>query len=739
MSYNGSGTYSPPSPEYPAVSGAVIYASDFNTIISDIATALSSVLVKDGQTAMTGVLNFGGFKGSNLATPVATTDATTKAYVDAADALNLPIIVTADRSMYGYKITNLGTPTLSTDAATKGYIDTYYGALAGATWTGAQNFTGATITVTTQTFGDSSTKAASTAFVAAGLAALPSSIPSLAGHGGQVLKVNVAETLVEWKAGGIAQVTTATTATTLTSTPTLLKITPTSYGVTVTLPDATTCSVGGPLHIIDNRGAYPVRICNSAGTLKAFVFAGVVSHISLDDNSTAAGVWAVENGELVGASAQLQITNGAFLVGTGGCIDLGSGRELLTFVSYGTLNLYSLVYDKVSNTFGAATLLRGGGIFGSIAVCAALVSTDKVLVVSCGNAATNLEAVCLSISGTTITVNTAATATLSANISAFADGCGLIAVGSSFVTSYTVATPAAQIRALSISGTTVTIGSASVLTGTAGGLIVAGDSTHVIATSTATTHLYTTPYLVSGSTLTLGTGTDTNSGTMVLNKLAVLGTRWFIQYIDGAAVYGGVISLTSTGNGTTTISAAAVRGSGSGLADAIVVGSNKVLTLTLDSSSNANILTDTAGTASAGTAITLSSQTTRACLYASGTDVAVAEGTTDTYFRYVDCSGASPVLTLSSQFSTTSGNATSFSSFVSNAILSRSPRGIYAGDYFEMLLANNTYRQKSKGAVSGILVGRVEGTSGAPYRGKAASECWATDAATVITKIEAAL
>ena len=59
MSYNGSGTYSPPSPEYPAVTGQVIYASDFNTIISDIASALSSVLVRDGQSAMIGVLNAG--------------------------------------------------------------------------------------------------------------------------------------------------------------------------------------------------------------------------------------------------------------------------------------------------------------------------------------------------------------------------------------------------------------------------------------------------------------------------------------------------------------------------------------------------------------------------------------------------------------------------------------------------------------------------------------------------------
>ena len=117
-----------------------------------------------------------------------------------------------------------------------------------------------------------------------------------------------------------------------------------------------------------------------------------------------------------------------------------------------------------------------------------------MLVCSVATGATSFEAVALSIKRYNNHRQTAATTTLSANISTFADGCGLIAVGSGFVCSYTVATPAAQIRAPSISGTTVTIGSATVLDGTAGGLIAVGDSTHVIAASTATTHLYTKPY-----------------------------------------------------------------------------------------------------------------------------------------------------------------------------------------------------------------------------------------------------
>lgn len=545
-------------------------------------------------------------------------------------------------------------------------------------------------------------------------------------------------------AAGVTSVTTATGMTTLTSTATLLKITPASYGVAVTLPDATTCSVGGPLHIIDNRGAYPVRVLNSAGTLLGFIFAGVVSHVSLIDNSTAAGVWTVENSELVGASAQLLTTNLVALSSVtsgGGAISLGSGRELLVGQNPANSAIYGVVYDSTTNTFGSVTLIRSTASVGN-ATCYAsvLVSTDKVLVASCpSSGGTTFEAVVLTITGTAIAVGTAATATLSAAMTGFADGCGLIAVGSSFVCSYTVATPAAQIRALSISGTTVTIGSATVLDGTSGGLIALGDSTHVIAVSTATTHLYTKPYLVSGSTLTAGTGTDTNSGTMTLNKLAALGTRWYVGYNDGGStVKGGVVSLSGTGNGTTTITTETLFSAGT-LQDAIIVSSDKVLVLNDQTTNNANILTDTAGTASAGTAINLGTSSFRAILYTSSTDVYVQDGTTSTIDVFkVDCSGASAVLT-SSQRICTAQNVPATT--ISNAALLRSPYTLFGSTFAQTARPNinpttTSLALRVNGGVASTLSSPVPKISGVSYRGKSDSERWAADGSTVIAKME---
>jgi hypothetical protein len=58
MAYNGSGAYALPAGN-PVVSGTTISSTWANTTLADIAAALSLVLVRDGQAAMTGALNMG--------------------------------------------------------------------------------------------------------------------------------------------------------------------------------------------------------------------------------------------------------------------------------------------------------------------------------------------------------------------------------------------------------------------------------------------------------------------------------------------------------------------------------------------------------------------------------------------------------------------------------------------------------------------------------------------------------
>jgi len=92
---------------------------------------------------------------------------------------------------------NFGTNAISATAAEVNYLvgvtsgvqtqlntlDTGKASKSGATYTGTHDFTGATLTVPTQTTGDATTKAASTAFVAA--TAFNAALPGQTGNGGK--------------------------------------------------------------------------------------------------------------------------------------------------------------------------------------------------------------------------------------------------------------------------------------------------------------------------------------------------------------------------------------------------------------------------------------------------------------------------------------------------------------------------------------------------------------------------
>ena len=87
-----------------------------------ITTALSTKLPLTGGT-MTGNIDMGGYKATNLATPTVSTDAASKGYADT----KLPLAggtMSGAIAMGTSKITGMGDPTSAQDAATKNYVDT---------------------------------------------------------------------------------------------------------------------------------------------------------------------------------------------------------------------------------------------------------------------------------------------------------------------------------------------------------------------------------------------------------------------------------------------------------------------------------------------------------------------------------------------------------------------------------------------------------------------------------------
>jgi hypothetical protein len=93
---------------------------------------------------------------------------------------------------------------------------------------------------------------------------------------------------------------TITTSTTLTAASAGYQpIAMTAMGKSVTLPDATTVTVGSPKFYLNNAsGSYPVGIRNTSGTLLMAIAAGGTAFVSCQDISTAAGVWNITGDNL---------------------------------------------------------------------------------------------------------------------------------------------------------------------------------------------------------------------------------------------------------------------------------------------------------------------------------------------------------------------------------------------------------------------------------------------------------
>ena len=69
MPFNGSGQYNAPASSWnPAVSSTQINPSDWNNLLNDISTALTTTITKDGQTTPTADLPMGGYKHTGVNT-----------------------------------------------------------------------------------------------------------------------------------------------------------------------------------------------------------------------------------------------------------------------------------------------------------------------------------------------------------------------------------------------------------------------------------------------------------------------------------------------------------------------------------------------------------------------------------------------------------------------------------------------------------------------------------------------
>lgn len=184
---------------------------------------------------------------------------------------------------------------------------------------------------------------------------------------------------------------------------------------------------------------------------------------------------------------------------------LDADREIVVYGPHPT-GVSAVVYNNKTKLFGTPVLVRSAYTpLASINV----LPDGRVVVVSFPPASTTMEAVALTIIGTSIVVGTAGTATLAANISAIYN---TVLCGTSVVVSYITSAPRCELRAVDCSGATPAIGSAiaAPVADSTGRVMYIRDSVVCWLTTPATATVYATPYTVSGSTLTVGTGASLN-------------------------------------------------------------------------------------------------------------------------------------------------------------------------------------------------------------------------------------
>lgn len=410
-----------------------------------------------------------------------------------------------------------GTPTVptatpgtnSTQAASTAYADAADSlkvTKAGDTYTGSHVMTGATVTVATATAGDNSNKAASTTFVTNAItaAALVSTLPNQTGNAGKVISTDGTNAI--WTAlktiggnsllgsGDIAVNGGSTTTSSavdmaLTAASTRVQlVTMTAASKKITLPDATTLTTGGQIFVITNNGALAFALRSNGGALVGSIQPAQTVICYLADNSTAAGIWVLNEGT----------SNGVFSTPLPGTV----------------------------TSVNAATV-TGVGI--------TALSPTLALIVYRENTG-NIIARTLTISGTTITVNTALTFVTSSAAAL----CPVVAVSATQAvvcftnnlgTSFDACT-------LNISGTTVTAGAVITVIGTAVSTasIAKRSSTEVVACAGySSTNVGVYPISISGTTLTAGTSASLATQNTVQSLVMLSSTLGVFSSQNGAA------------------------------------------------------------------------------------------------------------------------------------------------------------------------------------------------------------
>ena len=394
-------------------------------------------------------------------------------------------------------------------------------------------------------------------------AALSGTLPGQAGNSGKYLQTNGTTPL--WASvptpdvGGGADAT-VTASTTLTNTSSVVQSANMATAAqSITLPDATTLTKGGRKFVVLNTGDRTFGVRSNGGTLLTVVPAGAVAELHLYSNGTAAGGWGVTGRGLEPALTLVDHTAPSTIVTANEVVCRLTDTLSLHFGQSSGPNLYVLAVDSTPGTAAAGTwtlVSNNATIYHAFRIS----DTQAILFFTQGQYA----AAVVTVSGTTVTVGTAATTATAFLGQVTFTGRPQIAqlTSSLYVAMYG---DGANVIAVSVSGTTVTIGS-----GVASGATTAQQGLAVYRVSDTTAlALYIdnsgtagSPYSirgvvlsVSGTTVTVGTSAGVNdvvAGSGQQQPTCQLSaTKYLVGYNNGSNANASAVAFTVSGTTVT--------------------------------------------------------------------------------------------------------------------------------------------------------------------------------------------
>lgn len=334
-----------------------------------------------------------------------------------------------------------------------------------------------------------------------------------------------------------------------------------TMGKSLTLPDATTMTVGGPKFIVDNtQGSYPCGIRDSAGTLLMAVAAGGEAYVSIKSIATAAGAWSITGTNLEPGLITIDNTFSSAYSSTvlAPFVALDDNKSI-HFLKNTSNDLYAVAVDKTTGAVGTPVLVK----VATTNVRSAFKVSTTTAIAFYDDGSANSRAVIISLSGaTTLAVGTEATVATYGYWSAenFSGAPKIAQLTSTlYLASYTSGTNTTVV-AVSVSGTTITLGSpANIITANS----VSNSTTTYALTATTGLVLYKSgagaPYAnnavvisVSGTTCTVGTPAALtgvgSSLTAVASSCLLSATKCLVQDDNNTA--GSVIASAFTISGT---------------------------------------------------------------------------------------------------------------------------------------------------------------------------------------------